>query len=134
MIRFKSPKKAKLHSHLVPLIDIIFVTLIFFLVLYRFSTFDLSEGSEDADHITAGNLSGTYKMENTVFIQIDVDGNLFVNDVQIEDTIDSIDKVIDNPSTKSCIIIIDDNLSYETYGNLKKNLETLGIKRITYIK
>ncbi len=134
MIKFKSRKTTKLGSHLVPLIDIIFVTLIFFLVLYRFSTFDFSESVKETDHITGGNLSGTYDIDNTVFIQINDDGILFVDDVQIWNTLDAISKVIEDPSKKSCIIMIDDNAPFISYGSLKKNLESLGIKKITFIK
>lgn len=127
-------KKDKLAVNLVPLIDIIFVTLIFFLVLYRFSSFNPSESADNMENLTQGDLSKTFELENTKIIEIDRNAKLFVNHNQIENTIPNLKQHITSPENTNCIILIDDNVSYEEFGELVSNLESIGVTKISFIE
>ncbi len=131
----KFKKKDKLKVNLVPLIDIIFVTLIFFLVLYRFSSFNPTEFSENAENLTQGDLSKTFELENTKIIEVDFNARIFINHNQIEEnTISSLKRQIPSPNDTNCILLVDDNVSYEEFGKLVNNLESIGVKKISFIE
>jgi biopolymer transport protein ExbD len=131
----KFKKKDKLKVNLVPLIDIIFVTLIFFLVLYRFSSFNPAEFSENAENLTQGDLSKTFELENTKIIEVDFNARIFINHNQIEEnTISNLKRQIPSPKDTNCILLVDDNVSYEEFGKLVNNLESIGVKKISFIE
>lgn len=134
-MKFRVSNKVELKTNLIPLIDVIFVILIFFLILYRFSTFDVAQSSDDSINIPEGNLSSTLQLKSTVFIEMSMDGKIFINGKATSiGNIQNIIKTIGEPESISCILIIDEDASYEFFSPLLLRLKSIGFRRLSFIK
>ena len=135
-MKFRNPKDVEGEAnHLIPLINIIFVILIFFLVLYRFSTFDVSDDTKKEEEINLFNnslSSISSRLKNTAIIEINETGKLFINGISTSNIATALKKRIDNPKETNCILRINENTPYSDFSKLMLNLKKIGVKRINF--
>lgn len=136
MLNFAKNKKTKSELNLVSLIDIIFVTLIFFLILYRFSTFtQASESEYNFDNLNAFSMSKTFNKSDTVIIEIDEDGNILANGYQLSEiTSEEFTKFIPNADGLNYIMVVDNLSPNEFYGKVINILKDIGAGKVCLIK
>lgn len=135
-MKFRRSNRTKLNTNLIPLIDVIFVILIFFLVLFRFSSFDVDENENEETGKFTNKLSKTLELEKTIFIEMNQDGKIFVDlkAVSISDLARIIKAKNTNPKDISCLLIVDRDATYELFSPLFLRLKELGIIKISLIK
>jgi len=131
-------EKTELSANLIPLINVIFVVLIFFLVLYRFSTIDTNEDTsndekeEDSEIDITGGMNNVLEMKNTIIIEISESNKIFVNGSHTGNNLPAIKEIIINPEETRCILRIDKDATYRSIGTLIRNLKRLGVSKISF--
>jgi biopolymer transport protein ExbD len=112
-----------------PLMDIIFLVLIFFMVGTTFEM-NLSLKMNLPDTLTAeGNLS-----ENKILLEADIDGNIAVNGQKVD--LASLSETILNLSpteTTEVYIMGDENVPYKTIVQIMDIVKILGLEQISLV-
>lgn len=137
-MKFKADE-TELSANLIPLINVIFVILIFFLVLYRFSTIDVGdkddavENKEEDNNIDlSSGISNALEMKNTLIIEISESNKIFINGNHTGNNMPAMKEIIINPEETKCIIRIHKDATYRGIGTLLINLKRIGISKISF--
>jgi biopolymer transport protein ExbD len=123
--------------NIIPLINVIFVILIFFLVLYRFSTFDVESKDEEKETETQELIKGEsriYDIMETVLVEVSVDGAVFIDGKEISNSVTDFKERIEAPKQTICILNINKDAPYYTFGKLIYNLKIVGVERISFLE
>ncbi len=135
MVKFRS-SMTESKVNIIPLINVIFVILIFFLVLYRFSSFDVEKSEEDNETETdtfIGGSSQVYDIMDTVLIEVSAEGRTFIDGNEVSNSISDFKEEIENPEKTSCVLNIHEDAPYESFGSLIYNLKIVGVERISFL-
>lgn len=136
MMKFRNKKhNIDKRASLIPLINVIFVILIFFLVLYKFASVDLSGEDDTNDEKENKNFmmseSGDItKSENIIIAQISDFGTLFVDGEETTNSVSNIKEHTKGKSSVSFLIVINEDAPYRVYANFLYNLRLAGVKNI----
>jgi len=125
---FKTSLKEEASLNVVPLIDIIFTILIFFLLIYGLSTFAISEVESEDITIPKAKLSTTFELDKTIFIEIKK-GSIYVSKKLVQ--LNEIPYLIKNkgkPEELSCAIISDKETTYDIFTPLILKIKESGVK------
>ena len=131
-MNFKVKNKDDLNLDITPLIDVVFLLLIFFMVSTTFK-------HESEINITLPKASNeaTNKKHDAIDIALDLKGNIYVNGKRLINSEFQTIKAallnkIENPEKPPVIISADANVKYQAVIYLLDTLRQLGLVKITY--
>lgn len=130
-MKFKTRTEEELSVGLTPLIDIIFILLIFFMVT---TTFD--RNSELKIDLPEAQTETASSDEKSLEVAIDVQGNYFVNRVKVVSTqpkalLLAISKVVGDDKTIPVVIKADANTPHQAVVTAMDTVGRLGLRRMS---
>ncbi|MGV6818042.1 MAG: ExbD/TolR family protein [Thiotrichales bacterium] len=130
-MKFKTRTEEELSVGLTPLIDIIFILLIFFMVT---TTFD--RNSELKIDLPEAQTETASSDEKSLEVAIDVQGNYFVNRVKVVSTqpkalLLAISKVVGEDKTIPVVIKADANTPHQAVVTAMDTVGRLGLRRMS---
>ncbi len=129
--------------NVIPLINVIFVVLIFFLVLYRFSTFDSenintessseeTESKEDTA-LQIYNNSFVNNGDKSVIIEVTADGRVYISGREVNNSLSEFKDLITSPKNTTVLLSINRDSPYKVFGKIMLNLKRVGIDKIKFL-
>lgn len=130
-MKFKTRTEEELSVGLTPLIDIIFILLIFFMVT---TTFD--RNSELKIDLPEAQTETASSDEKSLEVAIDVQGNYFVNRIKVVSTqpkalLLAISKVVGDDKTIPVVIKADANTPHQAVVTAMDTVGRLGLRRMS---
>ncbi len=130
---FKTNLETEHRLNLVPIIDIIFTILIFFLLLYAFSKIVSIEAETEEITIPQADISESLELENTVIIEIK-DNSIYIEGVL--SPIQDIQKYVlrkGKPKEVNCVIMGEQNTTYNVFTPIILELKKIGVKKVNLV-
>lgn len=130
---FKTNLETEHTLNLVPIIDIIFTILIFFLLLYAFSKIVTIEKESEEITVPQADIAESLELENTVIVEIK-DNNIYIEG-KLSSIKDMRGYVIKKgkPEEVNCIIMGEQDTTYNVFTPIILELKKIGVKKVNLV-